>query len=139
MKKTIHFEVFAPTLDLATLTGANIWRLPLFRNGRGELAHSKADGSDWSPLEWAAALAGEVGELANLLKKVRRGDTTMAEARQAIADELADVQTYLSILAVQCDVSLGHATIAKFNAVSRRVGVQVFITDPRSYSVEVDE
>lgn len=134
--KTVHYDVFLPTLDLTTLAGANMARLPLFRNGRGELAHSKADGSDWSPMEWAAALTGEVGELANLLKKVRRGDVTMEQSQQAIADELADVQTYLSILAKQCGVDLGKATVRKFNAVSRRVGAPVFITFPNSYSVD---
>jgi hypothetical protein len=28
---------------------------------------------DWSSLEWAGCLAGEVGEAANLIKKIKRG------------------------------------------------------------------
>lgn len=137
--KTVYYDVFAATLDLSTLQAANMARLPLFKNSRGELAHSKADGSDWSLMEWAAALTGEVGELANLLKKVKRGDTTMEQAQQAIADELADVQTYLSILAEQCGVSLGHATVSKFNRVSLRAQAPVFITGPLSYRVDENE
>lgn len=129
--------IWEPGLDLQTLHEANMARLPLFRNGRGELAHSQADGSDWSPLEWAGAVVGELGELANLLKKVKRGDVTMEAAHQAIADELADVQTYLSILAAQCKVNLGHATISKFNRVSQRVGAPVRIDGPGEWSIDV--
>jgi NTP pyrophosphatase (non-canonical NTP hydrolase) len=68
------------------------------------------------------AVAGEVGELANIIKKVRRGDFTLDEARNGIAGELADVQAYLDILAYRCGVDLGDATMAKWNDVSRRVG-----------------
>lgn len=123
-----------PDLALSTLEAANMARLPLFRNGRGELAHSKPDGSDWTPLEWCGAILGELGELANLLKKVKRGDVTMKQAQQAIADELADVQTYLSITARQCGVDLGPATIFKFNRVSIRVGCGIRITDPNTWA-----
>ena len=30
--------------------------------------------NDWSPTDWGCALAGEVGELCNFLKKARRGE-----------------------------------------------------------------
>jgi hypothetical protein len=52
---------------------------------------------------------------------------TMDEARPAIGKELADVQTYLDILAFQCGVDLGDATVEKFNEVSDRVDCGVFI------------
>jgi len=131
----------SPDLTLATLEAANMARLPQFKNGKGLIAHSKADGSDWSPLEWCGAILGELGELANLLKKVKRGDVTMEQAQQAIADELADVQTYLSITARQCGVNLGEATISKFNRVSIRVGCGVRIMDPFTWEDihEIDE
>ena len=38
------------------------------------------------------------------------------EAQQQLADELADVQTYLDILAMRLGVDLGRATMAKFGA-----------------------
>lgn len=39
-----------------------------------------------------------------------------------IADELADVLTYLDLLAAMQGIDLGRAAIEKFNEVSRRVG-----------------
>ena len=128
------------TFDVLRL--ANTERLPTFKNSRGELTHN-ATGSDWSPLEWGAAMNGEVGELIEVvlefarralkigdtLKKVRRGDLdpTLATVREAIAKELADVQIYLDLLASRFAIDLGEATLRKFNEVSKRVGSPVFI------------
>lgn len=114
-------------LTFAELRQANLRRLPLFRNARGELAHSEPDGSDWRLSQWCNAVTGELGELANLIKKVERRDMSLAEARSAIADELADVATYLDILAYRAGVDLGAAVVSKFNRVSARVGVPVTI------------
>jgi len=114
-------------LTFAQLRAANVARLPLFRNKHGGGAHTQPDGSDWTLGEWTCALAGEVGEAANIIKHIRRGDVTMDEARQSLADELADVQTYLDILAFRCDVDLAAATIRKFNEVSRRVGCSIYL------------
>jgi NTP pyrophosphatase (non-canonical NTP hydrolase) len=57
------------------------------------------------------ALAGEVGELANLVKKVERGDLRMGEAkvRHAMAMELTDCFIYLLLLSVLMDVDLEKA------------------------------
>lgn len=41
------------------------------------------------------ALAGELGELCNLIKKVERGDLTLDEARKDIGEEATDVLIYL--------------------------------------------
>lgn len=114
-------------LTFNTLRGGNLARLPQFKNRKGETAHSKIDGSDWSLGEWVTAVTGELGELANLVKKVRRGDMSLDEARPELAKELADVVIYLDILAFQCGVDLGKATIEKFNEVSERVGSNVVI------------
>jgi hypothetical protein len=40
---------------------------------------------------------------------------------------LADVVTYLDILAFRCGVDLGNATMSKFNRVSERVGSDVWV------------
>lgn len=101
---------------------ANVARLPLFKNAKGAPAHSEPDGSDWSLSAWSNAVLGELGEAANLIKKIERGDFTIDEARQELGRELADVMTYLDILAFRCGVDLGQATCAKWNEVSRRVG-----------------
>lgn len=73
------------------------------------------------------ALAGEVGEAANLVKKVRRGDFTLDEAREKIADELADVVIYVDLLAKAARIDLASAVERKFNVVSRRVSADVFL------------
>lgn len=123
-------------LVFEVLREANLARLPLFKNKQGKLAHSKPDGSDWSLREWSDAVTGEHGELANLLKKLHRGDTgevqqftiTNETDRKEVAKEIADVAIYLDILAYRCGVDLGSAIISKFNEVSKRVEVPVFLS-----------
>lgn len=110
-----------PALTLRALRAANLDRLPQFRNGQGQPAHDRPDGSDWSLNDWFTAVTGEVGELGNLLKKVRRGDFTIEEARTKIAGEIADVLIYLDILAFHCGVALDDAAVATFNAKSEQV------------------
>jgi len=114
-------------LTFNTLRGANVQRLPEFKNKKGEPAHSKPDGSDWKLSAWSNAVCGELGEAANLIKKIERGDVSLDEARADLARELADVVTYLDILAFRAGIDLGEATIAKFNEVSKRVGSRVWI------------
>lgn len=112
-------------LTFNALRGANSARLPQFRNKHGNLAHSEPDGSDWSPAQWLQAVVGELGEYANLRKKFERGDIDAEQFRIEAADELADVVTYLDILAMQLGINLGEATMDKFNEVSKRVGSTV--------------
>ena len=114
-------------LNFADLRCANIARLPEFRNARGGPAHSKPDGSDWSPSDWLQAVVGELGEFANLQKKVIRGDLTAKQARDDLADELADVVIYLDILAFQLGINLSDAVISKWNRTSERVGSNIRI------------
>lgn len=109
------------------LREANLTRLPIMKNKHGNIIHSKSDGSDWSLSRWSNALFGEVGELADEIKKVEREDFTLEENRQALASELADIQIYLDLLAARCGVDLAQATIDKFNEVSSRVKVPVYI------------
>lgn len=90
------------TLSFATLRKANTLRLPQFKNSRGGPAHSEPDGSDWSKGEWMNAILGELGEAANLVKKVKRGDMPLDDARELLAYELADVVTYTDLTAMQC-------------------------------------
>lgn len=125
------------SLSFATLRAANVARLPLFKNKHGAPAHSKPDGSDWSPAQWLQAVVGELGEYANIRKKFERGDLSFEEFRILARKELADVQTYLDLLALRCldvndyvdpeGIDLGEATTDKFNEVSERVGADVFI------------
>lgn len=114
-------------LTFRTLRDGNMARLPQFKNKHGELAHSKPDGSDWSPAQWLQAVVGELGEYANLRKKHERGDVDAATFKREAADELADVVTYLDILAAQLGIDLGNAVMSKFNRISERVGSTVRI------------
>ena len=119
-------------LTFNTLRQGNIERLPQFKNAQGEPAHSKPDGSDWSNAEWLQAVVGELGEFANLAKKVRRGDVpddpdAQRRMQEALADELADVAIYLDILAYRTGVNLGEAIMNKWNRTSRKVGCKLFI------------
>lgn len=104
------------TITLAILRAANLARLPLFLNARGQPAHDKADGSDWTALEWAGAMMGEVGELCEAL--VACG-SNVEEARQADVDmaaamELADVICYADIVAMRFGVALVDADLDLF-------------------------
>lgn len=114
-------------LTFDKLRKANIARLPLFKNAKGGAAHSEPDGSDWSLAQWSNAVLGELGEAANIIKKVDRGDMTLEEALPSLAKEFADVQTYLDILAFRAGVDLGQATIDKWNEVSARINCSLRI------------
>ena len=112
-----RMEVAMPTIDpgprgfLARLREMNVDRC------EKSFGHG-VDG--WNVLEWAGAVCGEAGELANLCKKVRRGDSIMA-AEQKVADEIADCVIYLDLLAAKLDIDLEAAIASKFNRVSIRV------------------
>jgi len=115
------------SLTFDQLREANLKRLPLFKNKQGEFCHTEG-GKDWSKSDWLCAVLGELGELANLLKKIQRRDFVGEELMQAeigVGKEFADVQTYLDIAAYRCGVDLGQATIDKFNEVSKRVECDV--------------
>lgn len=124
----------ANNLSFKTLAEANLKRIPLFKNSKGLPAHSKPDGSDWSHAEWLQAVIGELGEYANIMKKVQRGDLTMEEAMPSIKKEIADVQTYFSILALRLGIDLGQVTQDKFNEVSDKVKCDVYIQNDKVVS-----
>ncbi|KPW58693.1 MazG nucleotide pyrophosphohydrolase domain protein [Pseudomonas caricapapayae] len=85
---------------------------------------------NWQPAHWMNALTGEVGECANIIKKVDRGDYSLESALPNIARELADIQCYLDILAFKLGIDLGDATISKFDEVSERIGSPIRLGEP---------
>lgn len=85
-------------LNLDALAAANMIRLPQFKNKHGGIAHAKADGSDWCPAQWLQAFIGEVGEFAEVRVAFEAGEITFDEYSTKAAKELADIQTYLSIM-----------------------------------------
>lgn len=94
----------------------------------------------WSPTDWACALAGEVGEACNLIKKLRRittsnpatvelvqGGLETGALISAVAAELADAVIYADLLADRLGIDLGEAVRRKFNETSRRIGSEVLL------------
>jgi NTP pyrophosphatase (non-canonical NTP hydrolase) len=70
-------------------------------------------------------LAGEVGEFANLVKKIDRGDTTVEEIREQLGEEAIDVLIYLlnifAVLEIDPDMVLynkNNANWDRFGTVS---------------------
>lgn len=87
------------SLSFDTLRQANVARLPLFRNQRGELAHTKADGSDWTPAQLLQALVGELGEFASERMAFEAGNIDAEQYAELAAKEQADYIIYGDILA----------------------------------------
>ena len=92
---------------------------------------------EWSAAEWGNALAGECGELCNVLKKVLRMDMGIQqladqegreydnpglrkELYSKAADEIADVYAYLDLVAARLELDLQSCVVRKFNFVSDR-------------------
>lgn len=85
--------------------------------------------SSWSMSDWMTATMGELGEAANIAKKLNRvrdgipgNKETEAELRAALADEIADTFIYLDLLAQSQGICLEDAVIAKFDRTSEKIG-----------------
>jgi NTP pyrophosphatase (non-canonical NTP hydrolase) len=83
--------------------------------------------NSWSESDWLTAIAGELGELASLIKMRNRERDGLAGNKfsptmKQIADEIADVFFYLDLLAASFEIDLSNAIVSKFNEVSERVG-----------------
>ena len=66
----------------------------------------------------ALAICGEAGELANLVKKIWRGDEVDSEE---IRDEIADIRIYLEHLARHLKLDLDAACERKLEVVAERL------------------
>ena len=91
--------------------------------------HPKAGVNEWSLSDWMTATCGELGEAADVIKKLNRyrdgitGNTKSEEGLKVqLAHEIADTMIYLDLLAARAGIDLGEAVIEKFNIVSVRVG-----------------
>lgn len=59
------------------------------------------------------SLTGEVGETANIVKKVVRGDFKLDDKKEELQEEIADVFIYLLKLSYQLDIDLEQAYMKK--------------------------
>ena len=89
----------------------------------------KHEPGDWSASDWMVATMGELGEAANVLKKLNRerdgvkGNTETADAlRTKLASEIADTFIYLDLLAQSQGFSLADAVTEKFAETSAKIG-----------------
>ena len=83
----------------------------------------------WSLSDWMTATMGELGEAANVCKKLNRvrdgipGNTVPENVlRQQLADELADTFIYLDLLCQSAEIVLHEAVQRKFEITSRKIG-----------------
>lgn len=113
-------------LDFVELRDANVKRCE-------EVFHAL---DDWTPTDWATAMAGECGEACNEVKKLRRLDgadsgidtpANRAELRIKIGKELADLIIYADLLAARLDIDLAEAVTFKFNEVSQKRESTIFL------------
>lgn len=122
-------------LLLSELRAKNLERLPLFKDARGRTCHQPVLGMpvgfDWALSQWSNALCGEVGELANIVKKIERGDFELDEWRvAALEDEVCDVLTYLDLFAHRAGINLAGAVVRKWNTVSAKIGCDLRLNQP---------
>lgn len=85
--------------------------------------------NSWSLSDWMTATMGELGEAANVAKKLNRvrdgipgNKETPDELRQMLADEIADTFIYLDLLAQSAGIDLTDAIASKFARTSAKLG-----------------
>ncbi len=85
--------------------------------------------NSWSLSDWMTATLGELGEAANVVKKLNRvrdgipGNTlTEVQLCEQLKEELADTACYLDLLAQAAGFDLEEIREAKFQKVSQRMG-----------------
>ena len=83
----------------------------------------------WSLSDWMTATLGELGEAANIAKKLNRvrdgipgNKHTPEELRQMLADELADTFIYLDLMIQSEGFDLLEIVESKFNRTSAEIG-----------------
>lgn len=87
----------------------------------------------WTLSDWMTALTGEVGEAANIIKKLNRirdgvpgnkPEDTEYKLKADLCDELADVYIYLDLLSQCLGLNLLAHVEVKFWRTSRKIGYE---------------
>ena len=83
----------------------------------------------WSTSDWMTALVGEVGEAANVVKKLNRyrdgvpgNKVSERDLRDQLRRELGDVFVYLDLMAQSLGFTIADAATEVFNAKSADIG-----------------
>jgi NTP pyrophosphatase (non-canonical NTP hydrolase) len=97
----------------------------------------------WSLSDWFLAVTGELGEAANVGKKlnrVRDGITGNKETPEELLNkfrrEWADAYIYLDLIAQRMGFNVEDAIIETFNAKSAEIGYPVMLTSERNSNAE---
>jgi NTP pyrophosphatase (non-canonical NTP hydrolase) len=124
-------------LTFATFSAVNRERCES-PDGFGHDLHS------WSTSDWFTAVLGELGEAANIAKKLNRhrdgirGNTEGYNAlRDKLRKELGDTFVYLDLLAQRLGISIGAAAVEVFNAKSDALGCAIRIGSPAAREAQV--
>lgn len=97
----------------------------------------KHNPSDWSLSDWVTAVAGELGEAANIVKKLNRirdgvpgnaAHETESALHVMLADELADVQIYLNLFMTRLGIDVPASIVSKFNRTSAKIGSDITLS-----------
>ena len=85
--------------------------------------------NDWTLSDWMTATMGELGEAANVTKKLNRyrdgitgNNQTEVELRAELQKEIADTFIYLDLTAQSAGFSLIEAVLRKFELTSKKIG-----------------
>lgn len=116
-------QEFQPTPQLLTFQRFSALNAARCRDG------FKHNPEDWSASDWMVATMGELGEAANVLKKLNRerdgikGNTATAGAlREQLRREIADTFIYLDLMSQALGFDLECAVRDTFDAKSREIG-----------------
>ncbi len=127
-----HVQEVAGGLSFAEFSKANRERC----EADDGFAH---DLNSWSLSDWMTATFGELGEAANVAKKLNRvrdgitGNTEgVIELRAKLRAEIADAFIYLDLMAQSEGFSLGDAVMDTFNKKSRAIGYPITLAATRA-------
>ena len=91
----------------------------------------------WTLSDWFTAALGELGEAANVAKKLNRirdgikGNTEgEADLRAKLRAEIADTFIYLDLLAQSAGFSLAEAVVETFDRKSAQIGYPIRLGEP---------
>lgn len=85
----------------------------------------------WSTSDWVTATLGELGEAANIVKKLNRvrdsipgNKETPEQLKKMLADELADTFIYLDLLVQSLGLNMRDIVVSKFVKTSVKIGYE---------------
>lgn len=95
----------------------------------------------WDVNKWMVALFGEIGEAANIIKKLNRWEDDAETGKRVnneeayilqekLKRELGDAFVYLDLIAQHLGFNIFEAAIEVFNRKSRELGCNIVITEP---------